>query len=369
MTAEPRPAFLSVGELFGGVERHLIGMCTWMQRQGREPVLILFHDRELAQQARQIGVEPVILTGGSFDLGTPRRLARILAERDLNVVHAHGYRAMVNAALARRYHRFGAVRTVHGLVETQGGSLGAWKSRAYTRLEQIAARRSQATVCYVTEDLLRRNAQIDSGLRTITVHNGIDPLEPAETARPDDLVRDVFHFAAVGRVSPVKGLEYAVEALARTDPASPAVLDVIGTGELVPDLERLAQRLGMGDRVRFLGFRKNIYDYLAHADVLLMPSLHEGLPYTVLEALSLGTPILASRTGGLAEILTDGETASLVEVGDVDGLAASMSHLVENPDLCSRLAAAGRDLQRKEFTLETMGASYWDEYRRVAQCR
>ena len=79
MNQEPRPAFISVGELFGGVERHLLGMCTWMQRQGREPLLILFFDRELARQAREIGVNPIILeSSGSFDWRVPRRLADIL---------------------------------------------------------------------------------------------------------------------------------------------------------------------------------------------------------------------------------------------------------------------------------------------------
>lgn len=368
--AEPRPAFLSVGELFGGVERQLVGMCTWMQRQGREPVLILFHDRELAKQARGIGVEPIILeTSGSFDPGAPRRLARILAERGVDVVHAHGYRAMVNAALARRHHAFAVVRTVHGLVEGEGWSLGALKGRAYTRLEQLAARRTRATVCYVTGDLQRRYAGTDAGLRTRTVYNGIDPLDPAQTSRPEDLPSSAFHFAAVGRVTPVKGLEFALQALARLDPSSPAVLDVIGTGELVPALQRQARQLDLGERVRFLGFRKNIYDYLAHADVLLMPSLHEGLPYTVLEALSLGTPILGSRIGGLAEILQDGRTALLVDVGDVEELARSMRRLADEPALAEGLGAAGRRLQMEGFTLETMGESYWQEYRRVMACR
>ena len=80
-------------------------------------------------------------------------------------------------------------------------------------------------------------------------------------------------------------------------------MNIIGTGPLTAELKGLAEELGVSDRVRFLGFKKNVYDYMAHCDALIMPSLHEGLPYTVLEAMSLGLPVIASRVGGLAEVL------------------------------------------------------------------
>lgn len=360
--AEPRPAFLSVGELFGGVERHLIGMCTWMQRQGREPVLILFHDRELARQAREIGVEPIILSGGSFDLGVPRRLARILAERNINVVHAHGYRAMVNAALARRHHRCAVVRTVHGKAESSGLSPGALRSRIYIGLERLAARRTGAISCYVTDDLKRHYEAREAGADRRTVHNGIDPLDRAATNRPEDLPEGAFHVGAVGRVSAVKGLDIALEAMARLDRSVPIVLDIIGTGPLLETLQAQARDLGLDDRVRFLGFKENVYDYLAHLDALLMPSLHEGLPYTILEAMSLGTPILASRVGGLAEVLEDRRTALLVEVGDVDSLASALATLFGDAGLRAELGARAREVQASQLNLLRMGSQYWRIY-------
>lgn len=364
MTQEPRPAFFSVGELFGGVERHLLGMCKWLQRQGREPLLILFHDHELARQARELGVEPVILSSaGSYDLSVPRKLAVILAKRDINVVHAHGYRALVNAALARKHHRFAVVRTVHGLVEGKGLlSASAWKGRIYTWLEQRAARRANAAVCYVTRDLQQAYARADRGLDVCTIHNGIDPLQAEDFPRPPDLETGVFHFAAVGRVSQVKGLQFALEAMQRLDQTRPIVLNIIGTGPLAETLRAAAQARGLGNRVRFLGFKENIYDYLAHIDCLIMPSLHEGLPYTILEAMSLGTPILASRIGGLAEVLDHGQNALLIEVGDVDALAAAMGKLAGDPALGAALGQAGRTKQAAELSLEPMGAAYWGIY-------
>ncbi len=353
-------AICSVGELFGGVERHILGMCTWLKREGHEFVLILFHDRELARQARQIGVEPVILeTRGSFDLGGPGKLARILEEHGVDVVHAHGYRAVVNCALAKRKHKFSMIRTVHGLVESAGWwSCKGFKGNFYTWLERYFGRRAGAAVVYVTEDLRRRHAKYDRGLVTRTIHNGIDPLNREDYSRPADLEPGSFHLAAVGRVTKVKGLEYAIRAVAVLDPELKVVLNIIGTGPLTGELKALADELGLGNRVRFLGFKENVYDYLAHSDALIMPSLHEGLPYTILEAMSLEVPIIASRVGGLVEVIEDNESGMLIPLGDVEALKNGICALKDEPGLGEAMGQAARRIQANRYNLETMGDSY-----------
>lgn len=364
MSQTPRVALLSVGELFGGVERHLLGMCQWFRRQGTEPLLILFHDHELAAQARTSGFSPVILpSGGSFDPLVPGRLATLLRDRQVNLVHAHGYRAMVNAALARRKYSFALVRTVHGLVEPTKKLSVPWvKSHLYNWLEKTASQRTDATVCYVTEDLRQRRLGHDGGRTTLTVHNGIDPLAVEDFPRPYDLAEGVFNFAAVGRISPVKGLEVALQAMKRLDRSLPVVLNIIGTGPSTEAIKALAARWDLGPRVRFLGFKKNVYDYLAHVDALIMPSKHEGLPYTVLETMSLGTPIIASRVGGLAEVLDDGRTAVLLEPEDAPGWARAMAEMVADPGSARVLGQAGQEEQARSFTLDAMGQRYWLVY-------
>lgn len=357
-------AICSVGELFGGVERHILGMSTWLKREGHEFVLILFHDRELARQARLIGVKPVILkTRGSFDLGAPRKLARILAEHRVNVVHAHGYRAVVNCALARRDFEFAMVRTVHGLVESSGwSSVKGAKGRMFTLLERYFGRRANAAVAYVTDDLRRKHTQHDRGLLTVTIHNGIEPLKKQDYSRPLDLKPGYFHLAAVGRVTRIKGLEYAIRALVAVDPGLRVYLNIIGNGPLEGDLEDLARELGVAERVRFLGFKENVFDYLAHLDVLIMPSLHEGLPYTILEAMSLGVPIIASRVGGMAEVLEDGATAILVRPTDVKGLGDSMTAARSHPEALEKYGQEAKRVQASRYNLANMGSAYWALY-------
>jgi glycosyltransferase involved in cell wall biosynthesis len=96
-----------------------------------------------------------------------------------------------------------------------------------------------------------------------------------------------------------------------------------------------------------------------------MPSLHEGLPYTLLEAMALGTPVIASRVGGLAETLQDGATGLLIEPGDTLALADAIRKLIADPSLRARLGDAAQRLQRANYSLEAMAGGYLDVYRQV----
>jgi glycosyltransferase involved in cell wall biosynthesis len=120
----------------------------------------------------------------------------------------------------------------------------------------------------------------------------------------------------------------------------------------------LTKELRLESRVSFHGFRNNSYDYVAHADALLMPSLHEGLPYTALEAMALRTPIIASRVGGLAEALDDGRTAMLVPPKEPADLAAAIAHLASSPALAKRLRDEAYEDVGNRFSARTMGLQY-----------
>ncbi|MBK6898704.1 MAG: glycosyltransferase [bacterium] len=216
---------------------------------------------------------------------------------------------------------------------------------------------------------MRRSDHAHAGLPRRVIHNGIAPLDRAGRPRPAGLEPGLFHAGIVGRVSEVKGIVHALRAL--TSPAVPAHvrLDVIGTGPLLDELRHEAGALGVADRVRFHGFQRDILDWIAHLDALLMPSLHEGLPYTLLEAMSLGVPAIASRVGGLAEVLRHGETGLLVEVGDAAGLAGALAGLAGDPQEGRRLGEAAAREQRERYTLNRMVDDYLGVYAAAAAAR
>jgi N-acetyl-alpha-D-glucosaminyl L-malate synthase BshA len=151
-----------------------------------------------------------------------------------------------------------------------------------------------------------------------------------------------FTVVHVSNFRPVKRVGDAVAAFARVVTEVEARLLLVGDGPERPAVEAQVRALGLSDHVRFLGVRHDVARWLRRADAALVPSAAESFGLSALEALAAGLPVVATRVGGLADVVRDGETGLLAEVGDVEGLARQLRRLAENPDLRSRLGAAGR---------------------------
>jgi glycosyltransferase involved in cell wall biosynthesis len=145
--------------------------------------------------------------------------------------------------------------------------------------------------------------------------------------------------AFAGRITRQKSLEVALEALARAGGVS---LVVAGEGDEVPRLERRAAELGLTDRVRFLGPlpRNRVLELFRAADAAVLSSSWENFPHTVVEALAVGTPVLATRTGGVAEVVEDGRNGLLVPAGDAEALAGAVRRYFDDEGLRARLRDA-----------------------------
>jgi L-malate glycosyltransferase len=374
-------ALCAVGELFGGVERHVLDVCRFaQQRTGTHPFLVVFHDGELASRARVDGVPTVVVRGRHrYDLRLCDELARLVSSSGIRVLHAHGYKATILCALAKRRMNHGVVgdhehsvrliRTEHGLIEPVGSAVGWAKMHVNGTLDLLATRHSADAVCYVTADLERHYRHLHKGLLRKVIHNGIQPLDRNSFVRPKELEPGLFHLGIVGRVTGVKGIDSAIRAIQR--PGLPGIvrLNIIGSGPSEESLRSLSVTLGLQDRVRFLGFKPNVHDYMAYLDALLMPSLHEGLPYTLLEAMSLGLPIIASDVGGLREVLRNGQTGIMVPAGDVSRLALAIEQVVTRAEAARALGLAAAAEQRRGYTLDAMGQAYWRVYEAVLRAK
>jgi glycosyltransferase involved in cell wall biosynthesis len=359
-------AICTVGELFGGVERHVLGMLSVLRARGISAVPILFNDGELAARAREQGIEPLVLSNSnSALLATARQLADFLGRRGIRLVHAHGYKAMVFCAAARRWHRFQLVKTEHGLPEVASRPVASLRSGLYHLLDRAATRLSNATVCYVTAELLARRGVGAATRRARVIPNGIAGMDRQRQARPPELRPGRFNLAAVGRLEPVKALHLAIDALRVSGMPASVHLHLVGTGSCESELRRRVEATGVAARVHFLGFRRDACGFIAHCDALVMPSLHEGLPYTLLEAMALGTPVIASRVGGLAEVVQDEVTGLLFTPGDAGALAAAIRRLIVAPSLRARLGDEAQRVQRAKYSLESMVGRYLDLYREV----
>ena len=206
-----------------------------------------------------------------------------------------------------------------------------------------------------------------SRVRQYLVPNGI-PAPPAETPAEHDARRaevraelgvgdDDVVVLMVARLSPQKAHDVMLDALARA--AHPRLrLVVVGDGKRRAELEALVAERGLGDAVTFLGLRRDVPRLLAGGDVSALSSVHEGVPISVIEAMTAGLPVVATDVGALRDLVTDGEDGFLVPTGDAAGLADRLTRLADDPALRARLGEHARTRARAEFTVQNTAAAF-----------
>jgi len=358
LDAKPRVAIIATGELFGGVEQHIVTLCRSLSPV---PVLVvLFNEGLLADRLREMDVNIAILERRArVDRHAIRKLRDLLDRSRIQVVHVHGYVATVYLYLACGATGPAVVKTEHGLVESYGlFSLSSWKARVYRWLEVRATRKLGAYVVFVSRDIQNRTGPIYRGLDSEYVPNGID-MTLHTAPRPPEYPPGRRIAVGVGRLEPVKGFDIAIEAFGQIAPIIEDLdLIIVGDGPQREALSRRISDLGLAKRILLVGFKSNIQTYLSHADVLVMPSRHEGLPFVLLEAMLCGTPVIAAKTGGLTETITHGTTGLLFRAGDSEDLARSLQELLGNEGLKSRLAEEARKMVTQSYSGPAMAARY-----------
>ncbi len=290
------------------------------------------------------------------------RLVATMREAKPALVHTHSSKAgILGRAAAQIAGVPRVVHTVHGwsFNDTQASVV----ARLYRLLERAAARGTDRIVCVSEAD---RRQGIASGIGRPEayrlVRSGIDPEEfvarPGARARvreslgigPGELL-----VGTVACLKPQKAPLDLVEAAAvalRTDPRLRFV--VAGDGDLRAAVEARARDLGLGDRFRLLGWRRDVPDLLAALDLFVLTSLFEGLPRAILQAMVAGVPVVATAVGGTPEVVSDGETGLLVRPGDPRGAAEAIVRLAAEPETATRLAAAASKRIGEEFDIRGM---------------
>lgn len=286
---------------------------------------------------------------GRIDPFCLARLVRTIRRRRIDLVHTHMDLADWYGAAAAR---LGGAR---GLVSSKQNAdefrtRRTWKRWPFLLLERLAYEAADAVVVVSRElvDFLRRVEHLPDG-KMVVIGNGIDPAL-AEGAPPRDAARRALGVAAfdpilgtLGRLTPQKGSRDLLRALPAIRREFPGVgLVLAGDGPQRSDLEAEARALGVADCVAFLGFRRDPATVLAALDVFLFPSLWEGLPQALLEAMAQGVPVVAARAVGVTEIVRDGESGLLVAAEDPEGLARATLRLLRDRALADRLGLAGR---------------------------
>jgi glycosyltransferase involved in cell wall biosynthesis len=348
-----------------GGQNQVLVTVLGMRAAGHRAMLVAHPSGELRQRAKE-GLDLIPLAPKTeMDLSAAWRLSRLLKQLKPDIVHAHDPHGVAMAGLAlsmsTQLAKPPLVASRRVDFHLRGGRMSRWKYRQVD--------------CFICASEAIRRMLIADGVpepKTVTVHEGIE-LGRVEAAPPANLHQDLFlpHGAPlVGNVAalvPHKGQRHLIEAAALVVRQVPDARFVIaGEGELRPTLERAVREHRLEKHVILAGFRPDILSLHKAFDIFVMSSITEGLGTSLLDAMAARKPIVATATGGIPEVVEDGETGMLVAPRDHEGMAAAIVTLLEDPALRARMGAAGLARARQRFSAERMVKDTLRVYQRVA---
>ncbi len=363
--AKPVVHVVAAGE-FGGAEAQILALLTELQRRQANLVVVTYYEGIFAQRVRALGI-PLHILRTRTPWGDFRQLLAVCRTAGAGLLHTHGVRASIAGRLAGRLVGAPVVTTVHSDLYYDYAS--PVKRMAFMWLEAMTRRLSQRVVAVseaLAGTLLERGYRRE---RLTVIHNALDvTAADAEIARAREaplhlrrhlgLPDHAYVVMCVARLHAVKRQDVLIEAMALLPEANgrPTHLVLAGAGAEEDRLRRLAHGGPSGDRVHFLGARGDVFALLAEADVFALPSQMEGLPIAPLEAMLSGLPVIASRVGGLPEIVVEGDsgTGVLVAPGDVHGFAQALQSILADDDRRSAMGRRAAQRVRSHFALQQM---------------
>ncbi len=301
-------------------------------------------------------------------------LWRLIRREKPAVVHTHTSKAGILGRLAALLAGVRLiVHTPHGHVFY--GHFGRWKSRLFRLSEKYLAFFTDQLIA-LTEGEGRDyiNSRVCAADRVRTIHSGVD-LRRFQSPSCDvqekkqQLGLDHRHVLVgfIGWLLPIKGPMHLLNAMDKVRRRHPgATLVFVGKGELEQELRAKAEQLEMSDCVKFLGWRADVAEIVHLLDVLVLPSLNEGMGRVLVEAMAAAKPVVASLTGGIPDLVRHNDTGLLVPPGDETALAESIQWLIENPQAAEQMGRRGQ-ASCKRFSLEAMIAKLDVLYRHLLE--
>jgi glycosyltransferase involved in cell wall biosynthesis len=340
---------------WGGGESQVLGLLSYLAARGHHIHLLAHPDGRLFQRTQEQNIPTMpLIVRNDFDLRPVFRLRRLIREENYDIVHLHTKRAHVLSLWLCR-----GLATPKYVVTRRMDypETNTWYTRyLYNRKVDGVV----AISCKISKLLIEAGVERE---KIRLIHSGIDP-KPFEAAAN---IRDVHpERVVVGMVAVLeerKGHRFLLEAAGRLKAQGYQIrYRVAGEGSLRKSLQKAATRLGVKDEVQFQGFVSDMPAFLSQVDILVLPSLFEGFGVSVLEAMAAGKAVIASRVGGLEELVSDTVTGLLVAPRDVDGLARAIAKLAVDRALLREMGRKGRARLQANFTIERMAQQNEDYY-------
>ena len=360
-------------EGFYGAESMLLNLARSLNASGCRAIIGVFQNSqnphtELAERAQKEGLPvDVVPCKGQLDRSAVRYLEELIDRQGVDVVHTHGCKANAYGSVAGRRLRVPLVATYH--------MAWPWPDRSvrlygYHFLDRLVLQRFQK-IATVSEAVAKSLTHAGLSRRKITtIANGINERPFAAVAR-NAAASDDYRMVVglVGRLTPVKGHRYLIEAAPAILAEFPEVMfQFIGDGPERDNLEQMVRAGGLEGRIVFAGRKTNMPAVYASLAIVVLPSVSEGMPMTIIEALAAGRPVVASRVGAIPTLIRHGETGLLVEPRDASALGDAIRQLLRDKAQRLQFGQQGQKQVHEQFSVENMAGRYRAIYDEVLEC-
>jgi glycosyltransferase involved in cell wall biosynthesis len=348
-----------------GAERVVVTLSSALEEMGVRSIVTAIVNQGQApnvgvkEKASELGLTTEEITSkGRIDRNLIVSLREIIARHQIDVIHCHGIKPGLYSLLAARNRKVALVSTCHLWVIDNTRD---WLISAVDR-----------GLLHAFDEVVAVSASMAPHLRSFGIHhkiidNGID-LKPFRNPQSNLISEKGWQgkpiIGSIGRLAQQKGLPYLLRAapeILRENPTAQFIF--AGDGPDQEALQAQANNLGIQESVHFLGVQENIPGVLASIDVLAMPSLSEGMPMALLEAMAAGKAVVASRVGAIPKVIDHGVNGWLIDSGDVNGLATGINEILRSGDFRARLGRAARQTIESRFSAEIMAKNYLEIYR------
>jgi glycosyltransferase involved in cell wall biosynthesis len=355
----------------GGAQKVLLDQAKWFQNHGHQVTVAFFYDRDnLHTKWQDMFPFPIInltafrkgqgiFENGLLILNGLWKLWKLLRCNNFDVIETFTHDSNTLAIpLAWMAHVPVRIATHHGIVE----GIRPWREKLHTWIiNHNLAQHIVAVSSMTREKLLEEGIQAQ---RIVVIPNGITPVQleginKSEVRKTVGVEATDFFLLAVGRLVYSKAHEILISAIPIVLQKFPNTkVGICGDGILRTKLEQQIQKLGLSNSVKLLGQTDHVAKFLAGADMFVMPSLWEGLPIALLEAMSAGLPVVATKVEGVEEAVIEGKHGLLVPTGNVEALATAILKLLSEPQLCAKMGEEAQAKVLTYYTVDKMCKSY-----------
>lgn len=326
----------------GGGETHVLELTSNLDLSKFEPIVLSFTDGQMVDELKRRGIKTkVIYTEKGFDINVWKQVLQFVKDEKIDMIHAHGTRAYSNVFWAAKRLKLPMVYTVHGWSFHIDQKLHIRKFREMT--ERLLTHNADTTIC-VSKSNEQDGIKRFNMKRSTVIYNAVDFTKFDRSNTFSDLRQQIGIDASktvigyIVRITKQKDPFTMLQAMKLVcEQSKDIILLMVGDGDLKDEAIQLAKDLKIDDQVIFLPFRTDIPNVLNAIDIYCLPSLWEGFPIGILEAMAMGKPVVASPVDGTFEMVRNGETGILVEQQKPKELAEALLHLHHHPELRKKI--------------------------------